>query len=72
LTLEVNDGSDSLAYAMTIDVYDIACLAAIGAGTDELDPGDINGDCFSNLKDFTILAAAWLVDYPITGPVDKP
>ncbi len=40
-------------------------------GTVSYDPGDINGDCITNLKDFAVMAAAWLNDIKSTGPLPK-
>ena len=68
LTITVNDGTDPLIGTMTIDVYDDACKASIGSGR-ALNPGDIDGDCITNLKDLAILAETWLLDTRTTGSV---
>jgi hypothetical protein len=68
VTLLVN-GSDQ--DTMKIDVYDDACLAA-KVSMAELDPTDIDENCVTNLADFAVIAADWLADYAITGPVPKP
>jgi hypothetical protein len=88
LTLAVNDESNPpVEDTMTIDVYDDACKAAIGAGA-TYDPSDTDKNCItdvkdlgalttswpvsSNLEDYAALAAKWLVDYALTAPVPKP
>lgn len=72
LTLAVNDEDNPTPVedTMTIDVYANACMAAISAGAD--DPGDIDEDCMTNLKDIAEIAAAWLDVYSVTAPFEKP
>jgi hypothetical protein len=73
LTLAVGDGAnDPLEDTMTIDVYDDACKAAIGAGLDPIEPTDLDGNCITNLADFAVLALDWLDDYALTEPVPLP
>ena len=75
MTIAVNNEGrvdPPLTSTMTIDVYDDSCLAAKSVGTVELDPTDFDDNCITNLADFAVLAADWLVDYEITGPVEKP
>ena len=73
LTLAVTlEGGGTVEDGMMIDVYDDNCLAAKAAGTAELNPTDFDENCITNLVDFAILAAGWLVDYEITEPVEKP
>ena len=69
LTLDVDSGSAS--DTMKIYVYDDSCRAAIGAGAD-LDPADFDADCQTRLEDFAEMAEAWLVDYTLTEPIEKP
>ena len=57
---------------MTIDVYDDSCLAAIGVGQAEIDPGDFDEDCDTDFEDYAILAEKWLVNYELSAPVPKP
>ena len=74
LTLAIHDGvHPTVQDTMTIDVYDDACLAArIGKGLAAENPTDIVGDdCITNLKDFAVMAAAWLNDIRLTAPVPK-
>jgi hypothetical protein len=52
-------------------VYDDNCEAAKGVGPVAFDPGDLDENCITNLKDFAVLAIAWLDDYTITAPVPK-
>jgi hypothetical protein len=72
LTLAVNDEDNPTPVedTMTIDVYADKCMAAIGAGAG--DPGDIDVDCMTNLKDIAEIAAAWLDVYSVTAPFEKP
>ena len=72
LTLAVNDGENPpVTDAMTIDVYDDACLAAIGMGLAADNPGDVDGNCITDFKDFALMATTWLTDYELTAPVAK-
>jgi hypothetical protein len=75
LTLAVNDESydpTPVEDTMMIDVYDNACQAAIGKGLDPIDPADFDANCITDLGDYAILAAAWLVDYTLSAPAAKP
>ena len=68
LTLAANNVESERADvedSMTIDVYDSPCKATI------TDPADANEDCFTDLKDFAVMALDWLSDYTITEPVPK-
>ena len=67
-----DSGENDVTDTMTIDVYDDSCLAAQAAGTVLFDPTDFNADCITNLKDFALMAAAWLYDYTITAPEPEP
>jgi len=75
LTLVVNNagsGHQDVIDTMDIEVYDDFCEAAKGIGTAvSFDSSDINRDCITDLRDFAELAALWLVDYALTGPVPK-
>jgi hypothetical protein len=72
LTLKVDlvGTSSSASDTMTIDVYEDTCLAAKAAGTAR-DQTDIDENCITELKDYALLAATWLVDYALTEPVPK-
>ena len=73
LTLTVNDGENPpVRNAMTIDVYDDACKAAIGKGLGADNPGDFDGDCITSFTDLAVMATKWLNDTGLTGPVPKP
>jgi hypothetical protein len=71
LTVSAQDAVSSDKDTMTIDVYDTACLAAIGEG-EELDPGDIDQDCDTDLGDFAAIAEEWLVYIELTESIVKP
>ena len=59
--------------SMKIYVYGDACQAMIAAGQPSpYDPGDIDENCITDLRDYAALAAKWLVDYKATAPVPKP
>ena len=72
LTLSVNlEGrppEKAVKDTMKINVYDDSCLAAKAAGTVR-DPTDIDENCTTDLRDYAVLAAKWLVDYSLTEPV---
>jgi len=73
LTLAVTlEGEGPVPNIMMIDVYYDSCLAAKAVGTVELDPTDFDDNCITNLADFAVLAADWLVDYELTEPIEKP
>jgi hypothetical protein len=72
LTLTVNDGENPpVTDAMTIDVYDDACKAAIGKGLAADNPGDFDGNCITSFADLAVMATKWLNDTGLTGPVAK-
>jgi hypothetical protein len=72
MTLAVTlEGKDPVKDSMTIDVYDDACLAALDLGLAVIDPTDLDENCITNFADFAVLAATWLDDYALTGPVAK-
>ena len=75
LTLTVNNVGEppesAVTDTMTVDVYDNGCLAAEAAGTLVIDPTDIDENCITNFVDFAVMAATWLDDYTLTGPVAK-
>ena len=56
---------------MTIDVYGDACLAAIAKGLAGDNPGDFDENCITDPNDLDELAAKWLTDISLTGPVLK-
>jgi hypothetical protein len=57
---------------MTIDVYDDACKVAISIGLATENPTDLDKNCITDLRDYAILAAKWLVDNALTAPIAKP
>ncbi|MHC4656812.1 MAG: C25 family cysteine peptidase [Planctomycetota bacterium] len=88
LTLAVNNEGrlePPVVDTMTIDVYDDACMAAIGKGLAADYPADFDGNCIINFEDFAVMATTcldgselqelaemattWLVDYTLTEPV---
>jgi hypothetical protein len=73
LTLAVSDrvNPTPVTNTMTIDVYDDACKAAIGAGLAADNPTDLDGNCITDLKDLAIMLATWLTDTSLTAPVAK-
>ena len=72
LTLAVTLGDlDPVKDSMTIDVYDDACLAAIGKGLAANNPTDLDGDCVTGLADFAVLAEKWLSDNGLAVPQPK-
>jgi hypothetical protein len=72
LTLTAYDDVSSDEDTMKIDVYDTACLAALGEGDAEIATGDFDADCDTDLKDFATLVAEWLVNNELTEPIPKP
>jgi hypothetical protein len=76
LTLKVDlvGTSSSASDTMEIDVYDDACLAAqvVSSPSEPFDPSDFDKNCITDLRDYAVLAAKWLVDYALTAPVAKP
>ena len=62
---------DTVSDFMTIDVYDDSCKASTGNGY-EYGVTDFDGDCITRLGDLAVMAKAWLVDYSLTGPAEKP
>jgi len=64
-------GTDTATIIDGVVLFDSACKVAIFTGTG-FNPGDLNWDCLTDLKDYAILAATWLVDYALTAPVAKP
>jgi len=65
----VGSGKPAVEDTMTIDVYDDSCKAANADGALEYDPADFDTNCITDLGDYAILAAAWLVDFSLTEPV---
>ena len=76
LTLKVDlvGTSSSASDTMEIDVYDDACLAAqiVSSPSEPFDPSDFDKNCITDLRDYAVLAAKWLVDYALTAPITKP
>jgi hypothetical protein len=71
LKVTAEDGAGSVEATIMIDVYDTACLAAIGLGA-EYDPGDIDRDCDTDLGDFAAIAEEWFVYTELTTSIVKP
>jgi alpha-galactosidase len=73
LTLTVNDGENPpVANSLTIDVYDDACEATrVGKGLAADNPGDFDENCITDFEDLAVMAAKWLNDTGLTGPVLK-
>ncbi len=71
LRVTAEDGAGSVEATIMIDVYDTACLAAIGLGA-EYDPGDIDKDCDTDLGDFAAIGEEWLVYRELTTSIVKP
>jgi len=74
LTLAVNNvgsGKTDVTNTMKIDVYADSCLAAQAVAPVEFDPADLNQDCITDLIDFAEMAATWLNDHALSGPVAK-
>jgi hypothetical protein len=55
-----------------IDVYDTPCKAGLGNKGIAFDSGDFNTDCTTNIADFAVVAEAWLNDYTLLAPEEKP
>lgn len=64
-------GDGTFTDTMAIDVYDDACLAAIGMGLAADHPADFDSNCIINFDDFALMAATWLNDTGLTEPVPK-
>ncbi len=72
LTVSVHDEVSSDEDTMTIDVYDNPCQAAtIGLGV-EINPGDFDVDCDTDIVDLAAMAEEWLVNNELTESVPKP
>jgi hypothetical protein len=73
LNLAVNDENNPTPVegTMTIDVYDNACLAAVGAGLATIGPADFDENCITDVKDLAVMLATWLDDIALTAPVPK-
>ncbi len=56
--------------SVLLRVFKDACQAT-REGNGQSEETDLNEDCVTNLKDFAIIAAAWLNDYTLTAPVTK-
>jgi hypothetical protein len=62
-----------ISSSIVVKVYDDACKAKFATEENpELNISDITGDCITNLADFAVLSEAWLNNYTLTEPVDKP
>jgi hypothetical protein len=64
-------GKEYVESSMTIEVYDDACKAAVGIGTTVIGSSDFNANCVTGLEDLARMVANWLVDFSLTGSVDK-
>ena len=73
LLVDLVDSTSSAEDTMTINVYSDACKAKIAAGyAEEYDPGDVNLDCITDLRDLAISSAKWLSEYELDEPAVKP
>ncbi len=72
LTLTVQDATSSDEDTMKIEVYDTACLAAIGEEGEEIDTGDFDADCDTDIEDYAAIAEEWLVYKELTISIVKP
>lgn len=74
LTFTVQDQlNPPVSDEMIIYVYADACEAArIGAGLAGQYPLDVVADCVIDLKDLAAMAAIWLEEYALTGPIPGP
>jgi hypothetical protein len=76
VTVAVNDAvTPPVRNTISIDVYDNACKAKLATLTGaESNAGDINDDCVTDVRDFGLVSAAWLIntelDEPYTDPLD--
>jgi hypothetical protein len=52
-------------------VYDDARQAA-RIGKDLTSITDLDNNCITNLRDYAVLAAKWLIDNALTKPIAKP
>ncbi len=74
LTLAVNNVGrvePPVEDTMTIDVYDDACLAAIGKGLAGGNPADFDGNCIIDFEDLAVMASKWLAQGGLTEPIVK-
>ena len=72
LTVAVSDASNPTpdTDTMEIDVYDDAChMARVGEGKSAIT--DFDENCITDLRDFAVLAEAWLDDYAAIEAVDR-
>ena len=72
ISLVVDGGAGLQGDTMEIDVYDTACLAAIGIGKRADNPTDLDGNCITNLSDIAIMAGTWLYNGTLTEAIIKP
>jgi len=74
LMLEVNNFGRTergVMNTMQVDVYGTACKAAIGKGLASDNPTDFDGNCITNLADFSKLALEWLNSGVLAVPQKK-
>lgn len=70
VTVEVSDAVNTTSKSITIDVYDDDCsMAILGEGKGDANPTDLNGDCITDINDILILAAKWLDNKLLPGPI---
>jgi hypothetical protein len=72
LTFSAHDAVSSDEDFLMIYVYDTGCLAAIGEDGVEIDTGDFDVDCDTDLEDYATLAEQWLVYNELTTSIVKP
>ena len=63
-------GDGTFRDTMTINVYDDACKATIGAGLAADNPTDLDGNCITDLRDLAVMTATWLNDTGLTEPFE--
>jgi hypothetical protein len=71
-TITATDALGSDSDTVTINVYDDACQAAVGAGLQAENPSDIDGDCYTDIHDLAAMALTWLEDQNPIEPFVKP
>jgi hypothetical protein len=64
-------GKNPVESSMTIDVYDNACDAGLGAGAIVIYPTDFNSNCTTDMEDLVQMTTAWLVEFSLTEPAIK-
>ena len=73
LTLRVEaEGYQPTEDTLMVEVYDNGCQAAReGLGLGAVYPTDLDGNCIVNFDDFVLMAAKWLNNDLLAGPIPK-